>query len=126
MAESSTAPTPGWPLSSSGWIDEHHLGVRYGLEGRVLVEEQSPFQRITVIDSLRYGKGLLLDGCWMTAERQERHYHESLVHPALCSAAQIERVLVIGGAMAAPPASACATRAFSTSTWWKSMDGWWH
>lgn len=97
MAESSTAPTPGWPLSSSGWIDEHHLGVRYGLEGRVLVEEQSPFQRITVIDSLRYGKGLLLDGCWMTAERQERHYHESLVHPALCSAAQIERVLVIGG-----------------------------
>lgn len=90
MAESSTAPTPGW-------IDEHHLGVRYGLEGQVLVEEQSPFQRITVIDSLRYGKGLLLDGCWMTAERQERHYHESLVHPALCSAAQIERVLVIGG-----------------------------
>ena len=83
--------------SVPGWIDEHHLGVRYGLEGRVLVEEQSPFQRITVIDSLRYGKGLLLDGCWMTAERQERHYHESLVHPALCSAAQIERVLVIGG-----------------------------
>ncbi len=83
--------------STPGWIDEHHLGVRYGLEGRVLVEEQSPFQRITVIDSLRYGKGLLLDGCWMTAERQERHYHESLVHPALCSAAQIERVLVIGG-----------------------------
>ncbi len=83
--------------STPGWIDEHHLGVRYGLEGRVLVEEQSPFQRITVIDSLRYGKGLLLDGCWMTAERQERQYHESLVHPALCSAAQIERVLVIGG-----------------------------
>ena len=97
MAESSTTPTPGWPLSSSGWLDEIFDGVRYGLEGRVLVEEQSPFQRITVIDSLRYGKGLLLDGCWMTAERQERHYHESLVHPALCSAAQIERVLVIGG-----------------------------
>tara|TARA_Y100000589_G_scaffold68362_1_gene60013 strand:- start:786 stop:1481 length:696 start_codon:yes stop_codon:yes gene_type:complete len=33
----------------------------------------------------------------MTAERQERHYHESLVHPALCSAAAIERILVIGG-----------------------------
>ena len=80
-----------------GWIDEEHRGVRYGLAGRVLVEEQSDFQRITVIESERYGKGLLLDGCWMTAERQERHYHESLVHPALCSAAAIERVLVIGG-----------------------------
>ena len=33
----------------------------------------------------------------MTAERQERHYHEALVHPALCSAEAIERVLVIGG-----------------------------
>ena len=80
-----------------GWIDEEHRGVRYGLSGRVLVEEQSDFQLITVMESERYGKGLLLDGCWMTAERQERHYHESLVHPALCSAAAIERVLVIGG-----------------------------
>ena len=73
-------------MTSSGWIDEHHNGVRYGLAGAVLHEEQSPFQRVTIIDSERYGKGLLLDGCWMTAERQERHYHEALVHPALCSA----------------------------------------
>ncbi len=83
--------------TSGNWIDEHHNGVRYGLEGTVLVDETSPFQRITVIDSQRYGKSLLLDGCWMTAEHQERHYHESLVHPALCSAESIERVLVIGG-----------------------------
>jgi len=79
------------------WIDEQHDGVRYGLKGQVLVEETSPYQRITVIESSRYGTGLLLDGCWMTAEHQERHYHESLVHPALCAAESIERVLVIGG-----------------------------
>jgi len=91
MAESAKpAPTPGW-------IDEIFDGVRYGLAGRVIAEQQSPFQRVTIIESERYGKGLLLDGCWMTAERQERHYHESIVHPALCSAASIERVLVIGG-----------------------------
>lgn len=64
--------------ATGGWIDEHHEGVRYGLAARVLVEEQSDFQRITVIESERYGRGLLLDGCWMTAEHQERHYHESL------------------------------------------------
>ncbi|MBM5789401.1 MAG: polyamine aminopropyltransferase, partial [Cyanobacteria bacterium M_DeepCast_200m_mx_001] len=96
-AQPKPAPTPGWPLSSSGWIDEIFDGVRYGLAGRVIAEQQSPFQRVTIIDSTRYGKGLLLDGCWMTAERQERHYHESLVHPALCGAERIERVLVIGG-----------------------------
>ena len=81
----------------SEWIDEVHRGVRYGLLGDVLVEEISPYQRITVIESERYGRGLLLDGCWMTAEQQERHYHEALVHPALCGAASIERILVIGG-----------------------------
>jgi spermidine synthase len=80
-----------------GWIDEILDGVRYGLAGRVLVERRSPFQRLTIIDSDAYGKALLLDGCWMTAERQERHYHEALVHPALCGAERIERVLVIGG-----------------------------
>ena len=81
----------------SSWIDEEHRGVRYGLRGEVLVEETSPFQRISVIRSERYGRGLLLDGCWMTAEQQERHYHEALVHPALCSANSIARILVIGG-----------------------------
>ncbi|MCP9819909.1 polyamine aminopropyltransferase [Synechococcus sp. Cruz-9H2] len=83
--------------SSAGWVDEIHQGVRYGLEAKVVLEEASPYQLVTIIDSQRYGKGLLLDGCWMTAEGQERHYHEPLVHPALCSAAAIERVLVIGG-----------------------------
>ena len=53
-----------------GWIDETFDGVRYGLEGTVIAEQDSPFQTVTIIDSVRYGKGLLLDGCWMTAERQ--------------------------------------------------------
>lgn len=82
---------------TAGWVDEIHQGVRYGLEAEVLLEKSSPYQRVTIIESRRYGKGLLLDGCWMTAERQERHYHEPLVHPALCAAAGLERVLVIGG-----------------------------
>ncbi len=91
-------PTPSSSAAAGpGWVDEIHQGVRYGLEAEVLVERSSAFQRITVIDSRTYGKALLLDGCWMTAERQERHYHEPLVHPALCAAERIERVLVIGG-----------------------------
>ncbi|MEB3183388.1 MAG: hypothetical protein VKN15_03245, partial [Cyanobacteriota bacterium] len=88
----SPAPGPDSAVSagpthpSPGWIDEIFDGVRYGLAGRVIAEADSPFQRVTIIESERYGKGLLLDGCWMTAERQERHYHESIVHPALCGA----------------------------------------
>jgi spermidine synthase len=82
---------------TQGWVDEIHKGVRYGMAATVLEERQSPYQRVTIIDSTAYGRALLLDGCWMTAERQEWHYHEALVHPALCGAAELERVLVIGG-----------------------------
>ena len=85
------------PAHFNSWIDEYHQGIRYGMEGTVLIDEHSAFQRITLIESKRYGKGLLLDGCWMTAEHQERHYHECLVHPALCSAKNIHKVLIIGG-----------------------------
>ena len=77
------------------WIDEYHQGVRYGLQGKILIDEQSAFQRITLIESKRYGKCLLLDDCWMTAEHQEKHYHECLVHPALCSAKQLIKILII-------------------------------
>ena len=83
--------------AKSNWIDEYHQGVRYGLEGKLILEESSPFQKITIYESKRYGKALLLDDCWMTAEKSEKCYHECLIHPALCSSAQIDTVLIIGG-----------------------------
>ena len=79
------------------WHDEYQNGVRYGLEGKLIIEEFSPFQKITIYESNRYGKALLLDDCWMTAEKSERCYHECLIHPALCSAKQIDNILIIGG-----------------------------
>tara|TARA_B100000029_G_scaffold515302_1_gene621617 strand:+ start:1050 stop:1913 length:864 start_codon:yes stop_codon:yes gene_type:complete len=85
------------PAPLNSWIDEYHQDIRYGMKGKILIDEKSAFQRITLIESKRYGKGLLLDGCWMTAEHQERHYHECLVHPAICGAKNLDKVLIIGG-----------------------------
>ena len=62
-------------MKSSLWVDEIHLGQRYGIEGKVLIEKQTPFQKIKVIDSKRYGRGLLLDNCWMVTEYHEKNYH---------------------------------------------------
>jgi spermidine synthase len=45
----------GWS-DGKVWIDEVFDGVRYGLEGRVIAEQQSPFQRVTIIESERYGR----------------------------------------------------------------------
>ena len=83
--------------SSSEWTDEYLDGVRYGLQGKTLINEKSAIQQIKLIQTTRYGKALLLDGCWMTSEFQEKQYHECLVHPALCGAKNISKVLIIGG-----------------------------
>ena len=84
-------------LPKTCWTDEYLEGVRYGLEGELLIDEKSQYQRIQIIDSKRYGISLLLDGCWMTAEGQEKYYHECLVHPALSSAKEIKSILIVGG-----------------------------
>ncbi len=73
------------------------MGSRYGLQGKILADEQSKFQRITIIESANYGKGLLLDNCWMTMESKDQNYHECLVHPAICSAEKLDKILIIGG-----------------------------
>ena len=39
--------------AKSNWIDEYHQGVRYGLEGKLILEESSPFQKIAIYESKR-------------------------------------------------------------------------
>jgi len=39
----------------------------------------------------------MLDGCWMTSLKDEKYYHECLVHPALSSIDEKSNVLIIGG-----------------------------
>ncbi|AAQ00892.1 MULTISPECIES: polyamine aminopropyltransferase [Prochlorococcus] len=82
---------------NGSWLDEYQNDVRYGLKGKKIIEEISNFQKITIFESNRYGKALLLDNCWMTAEYQEKQYHECIVHPALCGSKEINKVLIIGG-----------------------------
>ena len=83
----------------TAWFDEEYEGtLRFGLKGgRVLFDQRSEYQRVTIIDSEAFGPALLLDGMWMTAVREEKQYHELLVHPAMTTAPRVERVLVVGG-----------------------------
>lgn len=62
-----------------------------------LVQTQSPFQTIDILDTYDYGKALFLDGKIQSAEIDEHLYHEALVHPVLLSMEKPEKVLVIGG-----------------------------
>ncbi len=79
------------------WIDEYHKGSRFGLKGKVLLKKNSNYQEILILENDFYGKALMLDGCWMTSLRDEKYYHECLVHPALSSIDKKSHVLIIGG-----------------------------
>ena len=79
------------------WIDEYHKGSRFGLNGKVLLKKNSKYQEILILENDFYGKALMLDGCWMTSLRDEKYYHECLVHPALSSIDKKSHVLIIGG-----------------------------
>jgi spermidine synthase len=71
------------------------LSLRYS--GNVLFKETSPYQTVSVYDTHAYGKMLAIDNMIMCTERDEFHYHEMIVHPALQAHGKAENVLVIGG-----------------------------
>ena len=81
----------------STWIDEYHKGSRFGLNGEILIKQKSKYQEIIVIENEYYGRALMLDGCWMTSLKDEKYYHECLVHPALSSIDEKSNILIIGG-----------------------------
>lgn len=63
----------------------------------VLHEEQSPYQHIQIVESLEYGRMLILDGVFQTSEKDEWCYHEMISHVPLMIHPHPERVLIIGG-----------------------------
>jgi spermidine synthase len=81
------------------WFDETYGGkIRFGLRlKRSLFHGKSEFQSVDVVETEEFGRALALEDAWMTSERDEAHYHEMIVHPALTTAPNIKRVLVIGG-----------------------------
>lgn len=64
---------------------------------QTLWREQTAYQDLLVIDTVEFGRMLVLDGCVMTTERDEFVYHEMLTHVPLFTHPEPKRVLVVGG-----------------------------
>lgn len=75
--------------------DFQAVSLRY--TGEVLHDVQSPFQRVRILESPKYGKLLTLDDMFMTTENDEFHYHEMISHPAMFTHGSAKNILVIGG-----------------------------
>lgn len=64
---------------------------------KTLHSEESQFQKIDLIDTIQFGRMLVLDGMVMTTIKDEFVYHEMISHVALNTHPNPERVLVVGG-----------------------------
>ncbi|OEU74775.1 MAG: spermidine synthase [Desulfuromonadales bacterium C00003068] len=81
------------------WYTEKH-SENVGITMKVshsLFSGKSEFQQLEIVETLEYGKMMLLDGLVMVTERDEFIYHDMIVHPALFTHPSPKKILVIGG-----------------------------
>lgn len=103
MAHLRTEPKQGadgtYRIERNVWFtdrDENQaLSLRY--QGQALFNEKSPYQQVRVFDTCAYGKMLAINDMIMCTERDEFHYHEMIVHPAVQTHGKAKKILVIGG-----------------------------
>lgn len=81
------------------WYSEKHTddaGITLRVKRHVFSDE-SPFQKVDVMETYEYGMLMTLDGLVMVTEKDEFVYHDMITHPAMAIMPDAKRVLVIGG-----------------------------
>ncbi|WP_321369676.1 polyamine aminopropyltransferase [uncultured Desulfuromusa sp.] len=81
------------------WYTEKHsdnVGITMKAT-KTLFSGQSQYQKLDIIETLEFGRMMLLDGLVMVTERDEFIYHDMITHPALFTHPNPKKVLVIGG-----------------------------
>jgi spermidine synthase len=81
-----------WFLETTTPVEGHMHAVL-----RTIHAEETKFQQMEIMETLSYGKCLILDGRIQSSESDEFIYHEALVHPAMLAHPKPERAMVIGG-----------------------------
>ena len=86
-------------MSERKWFyEEQTPSTRIGVEIReILHEEQSKYQNVKIIDSIQFGRMLVLDDVIQVTELDEFAYHEMLAHVPLHAHPNPQSVLVVGG-----------------------------
>lgn len=63
----------------------------------ILAEARSAYQHIEIFSSPLFGRGMRIDGCFMTSEGDEFIYHECMAHVAALGHGRPRSALVVGG-----------------------------
>ena len=62
-----------------------------------IFSKETQYQRVDIIDTIPFGRCLVLDGKIQSSEADEFIYHEALVHPALLTHPNPKNILIAGG-----------------------------
>ena len=82
-----------WFFEPTTAVEGHMHAIR-----RTIVEAQTKFQHMEIMETPAYGKVLVLDGRIQSSQAEDFIYHEALVHPGMLAAERSpESGLVIGG-----------------------------
>ena len=82
-----------WFFEPTTAVEGHMHAIK-----RTIVETQTKFQHVEIMETGAYGKVLVLDGRIQSSQGDEFIYHEALVHPGMLAAEAAPRSgLVIGG-----------------------------
>ena len=81
------------------WIDDYFNNYELHKHAfkSIVHQVQSKIQKIIIVDTYSYGKCLILDNEFQSAETDEFIYHEALVQPSLILHPCAEHVLILGG-----------------------------
>lgn len=81
------------------WFTElQNENLTIGLRIRHTIHsEKTEYQHLDVVETVQYGRMLVLDGCIMTTDKDEFVYHEMLAHVPMHTHPEPKRVLVVGG-----------------------------
>lgn len=91
---------PSWAEAGRPFLEPPELQGRFGIYlgvDRVLWREQTPFQRLEVIEAGPLGRVLLLDGNIQLTTWDHHAYHEMLAQVPLLAHPDPRQVLIIGG-----------------------------
>ncbi|MBN8978359.1 MAG: polyamine aminopropyltransferase [Rhizobiales bacterium] len=86
-------------MSEQRWLTETAFAnMRLSFEvTRVLQADQSPQQRIDLIENPLFGKVLMLDGATQVTSADEFIYHEMMAHVPILAHGAVRDVLIVGG-----------------------------
>lgn len=80
------------------WVMEQLTpDAAFGLRADNVRRQQTQFQTLEMMDTPSFGRVMRLDNCFMTSERDEFFYHETMAHPAAMAHPAPKQALIIGG-----------------------------